>query len=124
MGLPSDTAKAVSNVLHVMPVTGGSLKEIARAPTADQEIMAVRWLPDGSGLLFVTARGEHERGTLWHVALDGSAPRRLSVALSWRQLAELDFATDGSGRVAITTATSANELWLMDGFSWQRRASR
>ncbi|MEX2178140.1 MAG: hypothetical protein WD801_05490 [Gemmatimonadaceae bacterium] len=126
MVLPSDTVEAISRVLFVMPVTGGagSLKEIARAPTADQEKMAVRWLPDGSGLLFVTARREHERGTLWHVALDGSAPRRLSVALSWQQLAELDFAPDGSGRVALTMAASVNELWLMDGFSWQRRASR
>jgi Tol biopolymer transport system component len=124
MALPRDTAIGTSNVLQIMSVTGGPLKEIARAPTAEQEIMTVRWLPDGKGLLYVTARAEHERGTMWHVALDGSAPRRLNIPLDWRQLAELDFAPGDGGRVSITMANSANELWLMDGFTWQRRASR
>jgi len=121
MSLPADTARDVSNVLQVMPVAGGPLKEIARV-AADQEISVVRWHPDGRSLLFAVFRAEHERGELWQVGLDGSPARRIDLGLDWRQLAELDFDADGR-RVAITTRSTLRELWLMEGFPWQRRAT-
>ncbi|HJR36473.1 MAG TPA: hypothetical protein VJ817_16065 [Gemmatimonadales bacterium] len=121
LALPADTTRAISNVLYLMPVTGGPMKEIARV-AADQEIGVVRWHPDGRNLLFGAFRAEHERGDLWHASSEGGSARRIDLGLDWRQLAELDF--DGNGqRVAITTMSILRELWIMEGFPWQRRAT-
>lgn len=121
MALPSDSTRDVSNVLYLMPVTGGPLREVARV-AVDREIGTVRWHPDGRSLVFATFRAEHERGELWHAVVDGGPARRIHLELDWRQLAELDFDGDGR-RVAVTTMSTMRELWLMEGFPWQRRAT-
>ena len=121
MALPSDSTLNMSNVLYLMPVTGGPMQEIARlAP--DQEIATVRWHPDGRSLLYAVFRAEHERGEIWRAVVGGGPARRIYPDLDWRQLAELDFDPEGR-RVAVTTLVTQRELWLMEGFPWQRRAT-
>lgn len=122
LSLPSDPARMVSDVLYVMPVTGGEPRELARV-RPDQAVTVVRWLPDGRGLLYGVAADESDDADIWHVALDGSAPRRLDLPLDGRQLAELEFHPDGR-TVSITARKASQELWVLDGFAWQRHASR
>lgn len=122
LALPSDTARLVSDVLYVSPITGGPMKELARVRT-DQEVVTIRWLPDASGLLYAAAAEAGEAGDLWYAALDGTAPRRLDLPITARELAELEFHPDGR-RVTLTRARAVQELWLMEGFPWQRQASR
>lgn len=117
LALPSDTTKQVSDVLLVMPVSGGEPREIARVGP-DREILIVRWAGDGRSLIY--AAGSEDEGDLetWHLPLDGSAPRKLDLPLDWREIEELSFHPDGR-RVAYSSRSNAHELWVMDGFPWQ-----
>lgn len=114
LALPSDTTKQMSDVLWIMPVSGGEPREVARLES-DLEIVSVRWL-DAQNLFYV--EGEEEPA-VWHLRLDGSAPRKLDLPLDWREIDELSFHPDGR-RVVFGSPTVAHELWVMDGFPWQR----
>ena len=112
-----------SNMLLIMPVTGGEIRELARVPRPPElaerapEIVTVRWTPDGKWLLYnVQWPAEPAREPeLWRVAAEGGAPKRLDVSLDM-QRASLH--PDGS-RVAFWTQEERTEIWLMEGFPWQ-----
>lgn len=122
MSLPSDQARLMSDVLYVIPVTGGELRELARVP-ADHEVGVIRWLPDGAGLLYAVITEDSDEGEIRYVALDGSAPRPLDLPLTARQLGELEFHPDGR-TVSLTTVTARQELWVLEGFPWQGSVTR
>jgi Tol biopolymer transport system component len=120
LALPGDFARLTSNVLWTLPVAGVAKREIARVPP-EQEILSVRWMPDGQTLLYLTGESEQGPTQAWRVELAGGAPERVDLALDPVQLTELSFHPDGQ-HVAFTRLTALSELWLMEGFPWQGSA--
>lgn len=114
---------AVSNSLLIMPVTGGAIRELTRLPRPSEvgdpesEILAIRWAPDSQRLLYqVGRRGDADREhELWQVPAEGGAPARLDLPLD---LGRSRLHPDGRS-VMFWTQELRNEIWLMEGFSWQ-----
>lgn len=128
----SDTVMT-TNVLYVVPVTGGPARALDRIERrsgdgdANGELSAVRWTPDGKSIVYSklprTPRpGESgEVAESWMVDADGGTPRRLSLRLSPYRLGTMDFHPDGR-RVAFTEwQNPVTEAWIMDGLPWQKR---
>ena len=104
-----------SNVLMVMPATGGEPRELFRVP-ASEEITAVVWTPDGRQLLFARASGPllKEEG-LWRIPAEGGKPQMLALDLTADQLSSLRFHPDGK-RIAFTAGDHKQEIWVMENF--------
>jgi Tol biopolymer transport system component len=134
--IASDTVM-MSNVLHIVPLTGGTSREVDQiARTAGGSgsqgvITAVRWTPDGKSVLYAKLRqvprpGENPRedAEIWIVDADGGTPRRLALTLTPYQLSTMAFHPDGR-RVAFTEWRNAvTEAWLVEGMPWQGSAGR
>ncbi|MFB3112692.1 MAG: protein kinase, partial [Gemmatimonadales bacterium] len=98
----NNTTPANSNVLLVMPATGGQAKELFRVP-AKEEITAVVWTADGRQLLFCKVSGPRNmEEELWRIPADGGKPQPLALDLTAKQLALLRFHPDDGTRVAFT----------------------
>lgn len=112
----------VSRVLRVMPVEGGEAVEVTRVGD-DQEIIAIRWTPDGNTLLFAAGVGDGHvaDGGIWRVPVDGGEPILTDLPLTAIQLVQLDFHPDRS-RVAFSTGDMWAEIWAMGGFPWTDEA--
>ena len=114
-----------SNRLLIMPVTGGSFRELTRLPRppelGDQapEIVTMQWAPDGKGLLYDVRwpTDTDQEPELWQVLAEGRAPERLDGSL---QLDRLRFHPDGR-RITFWTQEERREVWLMEGFPWEGR---
>lgn len=129
--ISSDTVM-MSNVLHVVPLTGGTSRVLDRVertpgpPGTQGVIMSVRWTPDGKHILYAKLRqaprpGERGQGELWMVDPDVGVPRRLNLALTAYQLGTMSFHPDGR-RVAFSDwRAPLTEVWLADGLPWQKK---
>ncbi|MHC4989941.1 MAG: hypothetical protein ACYTGC_03080 [Planctomycetota bacterium] len=120
LAIADDPARLISNVLLVMPVGGGEVREVARV-AADAEITVVRWTPDGTRLLYAVQDPQSglDDAELWQVSVRGGTPTRLDVPLGARGLADMRFHPDGR-RIAFSTVEARDEIWVMEGFPWQR----
>ncbi len=104
-----------SNVLLVMPATGGETRELFRVPAAE-EITKVVWTPDGRQLLFVRSPGPlHKEEGLWRIPAEGGEPQVLALDLTIDQLRSLRFHPDGT-RIAFTAGDYKQEVWVMENF--------
>ena len=85
----------------------------------DQEIIAIRWTPDGNTLLFAAGVGDGNsvNGGIWRVPVAGGQPIRTELPLTATQLVQLDFHPDDS-RITFNTVDVWNEIWAMEGFPW------
>ncbi len=111
----NNSTPANSNVLLVMPATGGRTRELFRVP-AKEEITAVVWTPDGRELLFCKVSGPlNMEEELWRIPADGGKPRALALDLTSKQLALLRFHPDGT-RIAFTAGDYEEEIWVMENF--------
>ena len=114
----SDSARLVSDVLHVMPISGGAARELARV-VGDQAIIMVRWMPDGESLLYEVASEESpDDDQIWWVSAAGETPRRLEIELDRAEFWSLTFAPDGH-QIVYSTQDRHGEMWMIEGFSWQ-----
>ncbi len=118
--VPSDdqaknSTPASSNVLLVMPATGGQTRELFRVP-AKEEITAVVWTADGRELLFCKVSGPRNlQEELGRIPADGGRPRALALDLTGKQLTSLRFHPDGT-RIAFTAGERKEEVWVMENF--------
>lgn len=107
----------VSRVLRIMPVSGGEAVEVFRASEGN-EILAARWVPDGSALLLrVGDPHDPEVGAVWRVPLDGGEPAMTQLPFTEQQLRTIAFHPDGR-RIAFHTRDGWSEVWAMEGFPW------
>ena len=66
-----------NNDVFILPVTGGEPKQLTWHSGDDQ---ALYWTPDGREIVFTSNRGTHPFGSpLYRIALDGSAPRPMTM---------------------------------------------
>jgi eukaryotic-like serine/threonine-protein kinase len=105
----------------VLPVDAGSPRQLY---TTDHRIGALRWLPDGSGLLTVVSetaarlfpswQGGFNRlsgGSIWRIAYPGGAAERLTSDLSEYDLCCLDVAANGR-MIAGVLNSLVSDLWI------------
>lgn len=108
----------VSDALFLLPLSGGSPREIARTEGGEREIMAVRWTPDGERILYIEGEElEDAPHEFWVVSVDGGEPHRLDLGLTPEEFAGMRFRPDGRA-VAFTREERLQELWLMAGLEW------
>ena len=117
-----------TTTVYVMHLEERVVRELARLPASSAggeeatEIDQMRWAPDGRSLLVrqVIFLG-HELVQDWSVSIDGGTTQRLDTQLSFdrRRGLRMAFHPDGR-RVAYSTSESREEIWVMEGFPWQR----
>jgi len=109
-------ARPGAEVLYVMPVSGGSPRELLRVDASSEtsaRIRDVTWTPDGRHLLF------NRLGTGWRISVEGGAPQRLDFALTAGRLHP-----DGR-RIAFTSGSGRrSEIWVMENFLPPLKAGR
>ncbi len=117
--IASDSVRLVSDVLHVMPISGGAARELARV-VGDQEIVVVRWMPDGESLVYTVASRTDgpDADQIWWVSAASGTPRRLEIELDRAEFKSLAFAPDGR-QIVYSTQDRHGEIWMIEGFSWQ-----
>jgi Tol biopolymer transport system component len=113
-----------SQVLLVMPATGGDTRELVRidAEEANYRVEPF-WTPDGRHIIFVKgARGRSTRDVqVWQVSAEGGEPQRLGLTID--ELWWLRLHPDGR-RFAFGTWEQKFELWVMENFLPARNAAR
>ena len=105
-----------SQVLLVMPATGGDVRELVSIDGEEANYRAAPvWTPDGRHVLFVKGlRGHATRNVqLWRVAVEGGEPT--PVGLTVDELWWMRLHPDGR-RVALGAWQSTSEVWVMENF--------
>ena len=116
-----------SNVLKVMPATGGEPLELLRLqPQQLQEgiqIMSLAWMPDGRHLLFT--KGRYPKLEMWRISAEGGEPQKLGLAMDSLGLFGLSVHPDGR-RVAFHATIGDKftaEVWVMENFLPELKAA-
>ena len=110
-----DGSTSNSNILVVMPATGGETRELFRVPAAE-EIISVVWTPDGRQLLFGRVSGPlYEPAGLWRIPTQGGEPQELALDMTAKQLTSLRFHPDGK-QIAFTAGERKQDVWVMENF--------
>jgi Tol biopolymer transport system component len=106
------TAGRNQATLEVVDLAGAGTKSIALPSFVGWGGM-IAWSPDSR--LLVYGANDDKQSDLWVVPADGSsAPRKLLPGLKGRA-SQLAFSPDGK-TLTYTRATSAQELWMLEGF--------
>ena len=112
--------------LFVVRVTGGDVREIARAPEGEGilQVVGIEWMPDGRSLIYGTApmrdhrRRKQKNTRLWQVPVEGGKPRELGLTVDG--LSHL--AVHPSGKQITYTAPESDDsskvrgIWAVDNF--------
>ncbi|MDP2914452.1 MAG: hypothetical protein Q8O91_03255 [Candidatus Aminicenantes bacterium] len=102
-----------SQVLLVMPATGGEAREVVRLEGGFPG--SPSWTPDGRSVAFLKAvKGKDGQWELWRAAAEGGEPQRIGL-IAARQLQGVRLHPDGR-RVAITDVKVNLEVWVMENF--------
>jgi len=97
----------------------------------DGESLDAAWTPDGAGIVFCATTNRHEAAraevvlSLWHVGLDGSAPRRLTGDAD--DYASPRFTRDGASLLARVQPASKKWVYVADRlvrWSWPALTDR
>ncbi len=120
-----------TQILFVMPVSGGDLRELLRVD-GEKEVPfwgSPWWTPDGRYVAFLkVVKGEAKvpyqnlRWRLWRVAADGGEPQRLGLTVG-RQIGGLRPHPDGR-RLATTDFKANLEVWVMENFLPPAKAAK
>jgi Tol biopolymer transport system component len=105
---PSGAWNSGGEALYLVPVSGGSPRELLRVDASSETTARIRnvtWTPDGRHLLF------NRLGTGWRISVEGGAPERLDFALTAGRLSP-----DGR-RIAVGSGSGRrSEIWVMENF--------
>jgi len=106
-----------SQVLLVMPASGGEARELVRID-GEKEVPfwgCPWWTPDGRYISFMKGgKGVAHQWHLWRVAAEGGEPQRLGLTVG-RQMGGLRPHPDGR-RLATTDFKVNLEVWVMENF--------
>ena len=106
-----------ASALYVLPASDGKPRELFKLKRA--ELSGFAWTPDGEHLLF--SRKDEPSPRLWRIAVGGGKPRPLG--LETNEEARISLHPDGR-RIAFTSGKTNIEVWMMDRFLPEFRASR
>lgn len=96
--------------IYVTPIEGG----VARRVTFDKrDIMGFCWLPDGSGFIVSSRRGDGVP-KLWQLSLDGKMAKPLTDGLA---LAAFPSISPQGNRIAFTTYRTTASIWQVESGS-------
>ncbi|MFQ5583946.1 MAG: prolyl oligopeptidase family serine peptidase [Calditrichia bacterium] len=84
--------------LYVVSTTTGEIRPFI---TGKVSIRSIAWRPDGSGISFLTRRGDDNKTQVWWIPLDGGEARQLTRSKS----GVISYAWHPSGKQMIYTAT-------------------
>jgi Tol biopolymer transport system component len=113
-----------SQVLLVMPATGGEARELVRVDGEKETPFwgSPAWTPDGRYVAFLKGvKGEtqipykDQQWQLWRVATDGGEPQKLGLNFAGQLTGELRLHPDGR-KVAIDGIKVNLEVWVMENF--------
>lgn len=105
-----------SQVLFIMPMAGGDLRELVRIDAEESNgRVTPLWTPDGRWVIFAKgARGKPTRDVqLWRIPAEGGEPQRLELTVD--ELWSLRLHPDGR-RIAFDTSGSKAEVWVLENF--------
>jgi Tol biopolymer transport system component len=98
-------------LLGVMPISGGSFREVFRAP--DLSTGALTWTPDQKYLLVVRGRtGVDRSDTLWRVPVNGGEAE--PMGLSHASILGPQVHPDGKKFFFSTVEPNSSEVWVME----------
>ena len=106
-----------SQVVLVMPVTGGESRELIRIDGEKEVLFAggPSWTSDGRHVIYLKrAKEKAGQWQAWRVAAEGGEPQRVGL-INARQLVGYALHPDGR-RVAISDVRVDLELWVMENF--------
>ncbi|UCC82139.1 MAG: PD40 domain-containing protein [Gemmatimonadota bacterium] len=106
---PEDTTKASS--LMLVPVVGGTPRELHRFASDAPGPSNLTWTPDGRHLVYTTF---WDAAGLWRLPVEGGVPERLGWEGMDKQR-DIRFHPDGQ-RIAFTAGGYAFEIWVMEDF--------
>ncbi len=109
-------------LLMVMPASGGEPRKLLEV--REPEIIdSVAWTPDSRYIVFSKGRGlpQEPKIELFRISAEGGAPEKLGLAMEW--LREIRFHADGR-RIAFTAGSNKSEVWVMENFLPELKASR
>lgn len=100
-----------SDVLIVLPVTGGEPRELFQGEGAFAWIGVLAWTPDGSHLIFGKGHPPDPKVELWRIPAGGGEPQRLGLAMD--HLRDLSFHPDGR-KIVFTAGDTKSEVWVLE----------
>jgi Tol biopolymer transport system component len=107
-----------SQVLLVMPATGGETRELVRVDGEKETPFfgSAAWMPDSRYVAFMKGvKGMDQQWQLWRVAIDGGEPQYLGLNVAGHFTGELRIHPDGR-RVAMDYIKPNMEMWVMENF--------
>ena len=112
-----------SNVLLVLPVTGGEAREIMRVPKTE-EFQALAWTPDSRHVLYIRQTASSHPSTrppVWRVPASGGESLRTDLVFWPSELKSFRYHPDGR-RLVYNTAGGGpegaprKEVWVLENF--------
>lgn len=121
LAVSSHDPVAKTDALLLVPVEGGTPRELLRLPEPGVFNFGMAWSADGRHVLFVRPRSNFSKGELWRVAVDSgeSSP----VGLVMDGLSDVRVHPDGR-RIAFVGGPLKSEVWVMENFLPGLRAGR
>lgn len=105
------TGKEARSVLFVVPLDGGSPRELRRVPGP---LFFQGWLRNSTALLFTTRpSADSQAFTLWSLALTGGAPHAVGLELEGLRDAHVNA---GGSRLTFTAGWQTGEVRVMEHF--------
>lgn len=104
----------------VVPVAGGSPRQIIRINQPESIITLPTWTPDGSALVAIKSNGD--RKELWLFPLEGQ-PRKLDVHIKDWQEEDIRLSPDGR-QIAFRAGDRGEEVWALDSYLPNVRAAK
>jgi Tol biopolymer transport system component len=100
-------------VTRVLSLADGAVRDMEQAPLPQGQATTLQWTPDGA-LLGLVQRNSDKMTELWHIPLDGGAPRKLEFEAP--NLGTIRLTSDGR-RIAFEAESPQTGLglWVIDG---------
>src|SRR5262249_19810069 len=105
--------------IRIVPTTGGEYRERLQIG-ATNRFFGLAWTPDGRYIVTVTSLDSGKQHEFWRIPVDGGEPVKTPLDAEYRGVS---VHPDGR-RVGMTSMTTKLEVWVMENFLPEVRASR